>query len=127
MKKPRYFFAQNLERGQWPELRKLVIISEAGISDCKMYSKHMFSVTDIKKFVHLNKGKKCWPRYGHSRGNMQRRRSCHNSCSIHAYVVKVEIKDISAQPTELDWAGLNLATTENKWMGFDPSERSIVF
>ena len=31
--------------------------------------------------------KKCRPRYGQSRGTMQRRRSCQNSCSIHVYVV----------------------------------------
>ena len=38
-----------------------------------------FNPQDLKK--------KCRPRYGHSRGTLQHRRPCQNSCSIHVYVV----------------------------------------
>ena len=34
---------------------------------------------------------KCWPQYGHSRGTMQRRRSCQYSLSIHDYVVPTAV------------------------------------
>ena len=33
------------------------------------------------------KNKKCQPQHGHSRGTIQRQRSCQNSCSIHVYIV----------------------------------------
>ena len=39
----------------------------------------------------LLKNKKCRPRYGQSRGTMQRQRSCQNSCSIHVYVVPTAV------------------------------------
>ena len=42
--------------------------------------------------THINKKQKCRPRYGHSRGTMQHRCSCQNSCSIHVYVVHIAVE-----------------------------------